>query len=68
MARPPKPTAPEAGEDDERGVVEAPEGGAPEGARDMSDELLPEDEWFSDEERAKRDAEDGEDDFEIDWS
>ena len=52
-------------------MVEAPEGGAPEGARDMSDELLPEDEWFSDEERAKRDAEDGEDgedDFEIDWS
>ncbi len=65
MARPPKPTPPAT--EEERGVVEAPKGGAPAGARDMSDEMLPEDEWFSDEERRQRDAQDGEDDFEIDW-
>ncbi|KMO18901.1 hypothetical protein [Methylobacterium indicum] len=51
---------------DEIAVVDAAAGTAPAGAYDMADELLPESEWFSPEERAARDAE--ADDFEIDWS
>ncbi len=50
---------------DEIAVIDAEAGAAPAGAYDMSDELLPEDEWFGAEERAERDAAD---DFEIDWS
>ena len=49
----------------DRLIVDAAAGAAPADARDISDEMLPEDEWFSDEERQERDAED---DFEIDWS